>query len=1288
MVTWVFVLAVFGALAFLTTTGDPVGGGGRAASPAAVTSTIQSATPTTTLASGSVLAAEPERKELPKVNANLCEKVEEKRTYLPLHRWTSFDLFAVDNSWILKTKLWVSMIASFFFAIASLIWNALGSFLGFSVEFDMVCSAAAPINSAAGIIGNYVMFFIIPMFLVVLLAAVRRYNQGGQGPAAALRMLAGFVVAAGGVFFVTEQSAAHENNPTAPYTAPYMAVQAQKFFTGMGTSLNAISYSPQMDSWAFYDKAEHAGQVNCIATSQKLYELYDTENAQGAGKNAAAAMMQMSRIWELTFLRSYIAAQYGNGSAEYPAPSHVTCRELEMELQLPKELKGNKQKVFDLATGVTTEPGSSRWNAIEGGFGGNQHRKATMMWSACSRFGGDWKVIPQWEKSKGGDNDDELKDEDPCEDDMEGDRKKGDIAGGNDDDGMWWYNGDDELDDAFKDCRGEEACDATERFVSSFLGDNSVDRLLQGVIALITALIFAFVMGPIAVGLMVISIALAFLVMLVPITLGALAMGSDFGKRMAKLTAASMAAKLLFTLLLSVIGAFIYVTYDAINSALGAPVAPSLFEQLLLAAAPIVALIVLRKLFSMAGMGDISKLTGALGFMGAAALKATGDKTLSNNADTRMSNMFGRIGYGNKRLSNLDRKNLMFAPVNNRATRALGRKASQKGKELAQPLVNTAKDVAADARAKTLGYLHHLKDRAANGTPEQRAQAFTSMAGVAAGAAVLATATGGALGGGILLAGAAGAGALGASGAKGLGRRGVERVNDALRSKLGYLGDAYDPSGDPQEYQPGSLQPFPYTNHSGTAMLAAQQGYKYVAGGATGVERLRRQEERTDSLLDNIRARQHGALADNGVNNSFTGYSTAMEAYAAVQEYAAKSGVAVDDVLNGASGLMAVSPVMKTKGGIPQFPAHWTLEQKSNPIHYLDEQTKRRLIMPDGQEESTDAYVARLYATLAERGFVDKDGRVVDYFASMGLDRRVPADALQIEAILAGTADRKPAVIHRLHDETYAVQAAHARAARYAPAAMRIDLGMADVARDIVTRATSVPELNDFGAAPLVTAKGWEATTAQVRDSIQAKANEIVSLSAKMASFQQAQSAGTLSVPQAEVERLQRAYEEQFRGILSRLDEAAAAIRDQADRAAFSRGEAKITIDVASMDTSAAGDEIARVVKQAERAFTTEVTRRHKELERLLGSISVSPRTEAEAEALKANVAKLEELIENIYSEQDKGNRDLLRRLEEFRAQQEARAARARTNPRRAGGGSRPRSAKDVLRDLKADTDS
>ncbi|GLZ08369.1 hypothetical protein Acsp03_58350 [Actinomadura sp. NBRC 104412] len=580
-----------------------------------------------------------------------CKTYGEVRDYLPLNRWTSFELFVVDNARFIQTRAFMSMLASFLFMAAALAWRIIGMAMGFSYSFDMVCLAAPSINSAARTFALYASWFLIPAWLFVLAAAARRWNGGKRkgGPAAAMRMLTAFLAATGLIFFIADQSD-EPSNPTGAYTVPWMARTVQDWFGRASESLLDLSNLADLsrrreESNVFYDHdAAVAGKATCAALEKALYDKYRADNASTGFDEGVAAMDQVSRMWETTLVRSWMLAQFGDGSAKNPSPAHAACRLLEARADVDVT---QKLAAYDLSIGQapgTTTPEMRRGVAITARTG---EQTLIVAWGACrsdSGLGGG-QPLPQWDgtgmsgmseaceflySSDGlgmtfGEFVDVLLDT----------ALPGQTSG--EGLGAFYFNGDDELNDKLGECvMTSEECRANWAFVASWLGGNEAERISQGLMSLIIAAIFLFVLGPLSIGLTLVSVALAGLAMILPISLIMFAARLEQGKRLLKFTGAAAAGKFVLTLALTAMLMLIVVTTGAIRAAIGTDT-PSFFEQIAEAAAPLAALWLFKKVTKTMGLGNITSINGAVGFAGAAALKAAGDGPASRNVADRAS---------------------------------------------------------------------------------------------------------------------------------------------------------------------------------------------------------------------------------------------------------------------------------------------------------------------------------------------------------------------------------------------------------------------------------------------------------------------------------------------------------------------------------------------------------------------------------------------------------------------------------------------------------------------------
>lgn len=157
-------------------------------------------------------------------------------------------------------------------------------------------------------------------------------------------------------------------------------------------------------------------------------------------------------------------------------------------------------------------------------------------------------------------------------------------------------------------------------------GLNHGDRVLYPLINLLVAAMFLFSLGAVAVGLLFSQLLLILCLMFaIPAAVVMYALGMPRATALVRLTAASMLSQLLFTLLLT---AMILVT-GLFQSLLVAISLPWGITTILFGIAPLAAFYLIRAMLKRIGMGDIMTASGALSFATSATLRATGDRQLA-----------------------------------------------------------------------------------------------------------------------------------------------------------------------------------------------------------------------------------------------------------------------------------------------------------------------------------------------------------------------------------------------------------------------------------------------------------------------------------------------------------------------------------------------------------------------------------------------------------------------------------------------------------------------------------
>lgn len=185
--------------------------------------------------------------------------------------------------------------------------------------------------------------------------------------------------------------------------------------------------------------------------------------------------------------------------------------------------------------------------------------------------------------------------------------------------------------------------------VLAYWGHNTAEKMAAGVLVLVTAVIYAWALGGLAVGTLIAQVGLIVMLILLPATLLMLAMPSQtakrnpIGVRLLRTTAGFLAAKLLLLIVMVLLLQIIQTIELLLDN-------PSSYWQMII---PLVALFVVRKLLKVAGLGNLTSLSGAVGMATSAALGiggGTGGQLFSRKTANRTSETFGRAGLGARQL--------------------------------------------------------------------------------------------------------------------------------------------------------------------------------------------------------------------------------------------------------------------------------------------------------------------------------------------------------------------------------------------------------------------------------------------------------------------------------------------------------------------------------------------------------------------------------------------------------------------------------------------------------------
>jgi hypothetical protein len=160
--------------------------------------------------------------------------------------------------------------------------------------------------------------------------------------------------------------------------------------------------------------------------------------------------------------------------------------------------------------------------------------------------------------------------------------------------------------------------------VAAFRGDNTAGRALNGLITLITSAAYLYVLGGIAIGALVAKLGFVIMLIILPATLFLLAVPTGgkgrnpTGVKLLRMTGGYMAANFLLTVVLTLL-----LTTMVLLTQLVAPLPLGGGNGLLNILVPIAALLLLRKVFQAAGLGDIMTPKGAMKLATTAAAGAS-----------------------------------------------------------------------------------------------------------------------------------------------------------------------------------------------------------------------------------------------------------------------------------------------------------------------------------------------------------------------------------------------------------------------------------------------------------------------------------------------------------------------------------------------------------------------------------------------------------------------------------------------------------------------------------------
>jgi len=881
----------------------------------------------------------------------------DKVTSLPAWRWNRVVIDADTSGWLGALKEIPVVLCTLFFLVAQFLWSMILGLLKFAFDAGSLVAIAAPtINSGAAAIGRYIMIFSILFWAVALWKVLKMATKGNT--AGALRSGFVFVILFALTFSVSTQAKNATGKPAEQQvkvagTLPWMAEKAASF---AGSVTGQLSIADDLAVKAGVTKNPEGLSPTCTEYIGTIHSAYQSGNGN-------KAMVSMSKLWEQTQYRAWGIAMFGQPSGSIDLPGRSLCHYAEAVNQTPaieQQLIASKSY-----PGIVPAASTGQRYLIFGPHNEKDLRRATIAWSACAWNGSGWQATTPW-KGVWRDSTDE--------DAMSG------ACGRAFSNGTKWAAGTDDpfkvygstIDDAFD--RGSvehrEEIATARYFVDSFSGGNISDRLFQGILAMLVACLFLYVLGFIAIGMVAAQLMLIVLLILAPLTLTMYAMGSRKANGLLKLTGTTAVSQAFFGLILTAL-----IVLSGVFQGIAATIpAAGFIKSLITGFAPIAAFYIIQRILKSIGMADIMKPTGAMSFMASAALIATGDSKMQAQ---------GRVGANGKNaVQNTARRAGLSATNNALKGAAMGRSAGRWSRGMA------TKDGRADRKrikadqtdAKLEERRNKVRDSYAKRLDSKKQTKFAKLANWASERS---------LGDDRLSRTMLRA----AEASDRLGQKVDPSVQSSFKNLLAPGESWYDQRllpkpGDADGIKVGKPE---YQDQESAKSKARLLKAKMDA-------EIRRDPASAPALQMNMMNETFDSLARNSFGADFEGFSTGPELAAAKLAAARSAGVGYNEIALSSNGLVVPMPGTMDRGDMRNLPT----DELKKFVYWLPESDRK---LEDS--ETPDMYAARMTAIGIARGLLTPDGAHTDVFERMGFNLDRPEDAARVEAWQNGQKDAK-----------------------------------------------------------------------------------------------------------------------------------------------------------------------------------------------------------------------------------------------------------------------------------------
>ena len=505
---------------------------------------------------------------------------------LPINRWHSAAVplttgagFSLNPSADASaaSNIALNTVATVLFEIAAFVWSLIYDVLQFALTHDLTIGAGLTVNQAFSAISSGISSSALIVALIVATIAMVGINTlrsrgGRQGTLSAILTL--IIPLAVLQSLTATAGLASASNPQPSGSPAWLMTQGVSLADDLsnGFAQTVAQAAPQIQD----PNANPSAAPSCSAYVQVLYGDY-TAGVSAASANGNAqgttTLEAISSLWQIGYLDNWMTAEF----SDYTQAQSLYCHYLE-GVATPQ---AEQQVLNTQAYGAASSPGLGQSGAGQlptlyiDYSNINPNQNAVLYgWAACSYQSGQWTMNPSWVAVGAGDSSwgwgsNTAKANQQCADwariGQYNNRTGWPPSSGYN--ALTWHTLT-SLDNDYSNSPNQAQAQAAYNTATAYNGSNTAPRILDGLIAVVTAGAYGWALLGLGLGAVIAQLGLIAMMVLLPGTLVMLALprsasgGRNLGSKLLRLTGGFFATRLVVMIVLTTL---VYLTLVLTN---------------------------------------------------------------------------------------------------------------------------------------------------------------------------------------------------------------------------------------------------------------------------------------------------------------------------------------------------------------------------------------------------------------------------------------------------------------------------------------------------------------------------------------------------------------------------------------------------------------------------------------------------------------------------------------------------------------------------------------------------